>query len=153
VRYTKVSGVSYVVAIVLLAVAAGFAAWRAQPAPRGSGTPGAAPSAGQLAYTAECASCHPSPAAISGSLEAHGDWRPIADLLLTGEARLIDRGGERTARRHPAFDECSDERLSAIIGYLVRNTSVAGAASRGSPPTPAEVQTRRAGSGSAPARR
>jgi mono/diheme cytochrome c family protein len=80
--------------------------------------------AGREAYSSECAACHPAAAVVAGAFASPADWRPLADLLLTGEARLPDRGEGRLVKRHPTFEAASDERLAAILNYLLVSSPV-----------------------------
>ena len=140
-RYTKVSSTSYLVALVLLGVAAAFAAWRQHDdvtrIDRGAGSA----SSGREAFAAECASCHRDPSALSGSLGVDRDWRPLAELLLTGEALMPGQGETRTVKRHPTFEDSTDERLAAILDYVTREDERSGPASRVAPPTTTAVHS------------
>jgi hypothetical protein len=131
-RYTRVGRTSYVVTAALLGVAIAFAAWRrpaetipSPPADAGRGFEGGE------GFRISCASCHPDPVPLGRTWAFPGGGRAVAALLIAGEARLKSEGVERTVRRHPTFEDLSDDRLAAIVGY------VAGLSAPGERPEPA----------------
>jgi mono/diheme cytochrome c family protein len=133
-RDPRVTVTSWVVMLVLLGGALLFATWRRVDAPPVDETRGGgARAAGRGAYDAECASCHPAASALSAALGPGGDWRPVAGLLLSGEAEFRDGEARRIVRRHPTFEHLSDERLAEILAQL--------AAAR--PPTAADIRSLR----------
>lgn len=138
-RSSQVTAASCAVAILLLAVALAFASWRA-----GSSAPGPRPDAGGAReWEEDCASCHGPASSVLGALDPDRGWRPLADLLLAGEARVGPPGEPRLVKRHPMFADASDERLASLIGHL---TSLArdGAATRTAPDvTPAAIRAAR----------
>lgn len=131
-RYTNVATTSYVVALILLTVAMAFATWRQCEAPR-LDTRDDSWSGERKAYSTECASCHADATTLAGTLASGADWRPLAELLLTGETRVTERGKTRSVRRHPTFETSSDERLAAILNYV---HALSGGAARDSRPIP-----------------
>jgi hypothetical protein len=125
VRPTKVGTTSCVVTFILLGVALAFAAWRMpRTQPLAPGPVGSARVAESEAYADECASCHPAPGVFAKVLEPGSGWKPVAELLLTGEARFPAPGDPRVVRRHPTFETLTDERLAAILGHVVAQGSI-----------------------------
>jgi hypothetical protein len=131
---------SYVMTLLLLGVATGFAVWRSRKPverPRGGDPPWL--TEGREAFRAECADCHPDPADVAPPSWSGSAADGVIDLLLRGEARI----GERVVTGHPDFDSLADSRLAAILGFL----ATAGAESRRVPAvppvTPSAIEARR----------
>jgi hypothetical protein len=126
---------SYAVSLVLLAVAVGFAAWRA---PRETASRLAGSAAGRTAFAEDCAACH-----AAAELGTVSDWEGVTDLLLHGTASI--RGARtRLVTDHPTFESSSDEHLAAIVDLLSggRPDGVSGLPRH--VVTPADVRGRRA---------
>ena len=122
-RHTKVGTTSCMVTLILLGAALAFATWRTPRIhPLAPGPVGSAHVGESEAYAAECASCHPAPGVFAKVLEPGSEWKPVAELLLTGEARFAAPGDPRVVRRHPTFETLTNERLAAILSHLVASS-------------------------------
>jgi mono/diheme cytochrome c family protein len=122
-RYTRVGLASYVVALLLIGIAAGFALVRRAREGRAvverpdTVVPGWR-SLGQESYRSECALCHRDPGAFAPILRSEGGREYLIDLILHGHVRRVEDGRTTIEPIHPTFEHLSDERAAAICNHI-----------------------------------
>lgn len=138
-RYTRIGFASYAIASVLLILVVGVAWARSRPVAETAAVPSEEPApdappapqeAGEAAWQAECAGCHGAGVARGRSipaLRAHavelfaaeGGRDYLVDFMLTGAVRYVEEGRIVLDETHPAYAELTDQRIAAILSYML----------------------------------